>query len=47
MSFSEALIEGYVQFLKQIGHLHGDVIYYYDQNPSGNCFLLQIKAFVI
>ena len=21
--------------------------YYYDQNPSGFCFLLQIKAFVI
>ena len=21
--------------------------YYYDQNPSGLCFLLQIKAFVI
>ena len=21
--------------------------YYYDQNPSGLCFLLQVKAFVI
>ena len=21
--------------------------YYYDQNPSGVCFLLQVKAFVI
>ena len=22
-------------------------VYYYDQNPSGVCFLVQIKAFVI
>ena len=28
-----------------IGHLHDDVIYYYDQNPSGFCFLVQIRAF--
>ena len=30
----------------RIGHLHDGVIYYYDQNPSGYCFLVQIKAFV-
>ena len=30
-----------------MGHLHNDIIYYYDQNPSGFCFLVQITAFVI
>ena len=30
-----------------IGHLHDDIIYYYDQNPSGFSFLMQITAFVI
>ena len=30
-----------------IGHLHDDIIYYYDQNPSGFSFLLQIAAFII
>ena len=29
--------------LKTIGHLHDGVIYYYDQNPSGFCFLVQIQ----
>ena len=28
-----------------IGHLHDGVIYYYDQDPSGFCFLVQIRAF--
>ena len=37
------------KLLLLIGHLHDDIIliYYYDQNPSGFCFLVQIKAFVI
>ena len=30
-----------------IGQLHDDMIYYYDQNPSGFSFLVQITAFVI
>ena len=30
-----------------IGYLHDDIIYYYDQNPSGFSFLAQITAFVI
>ena len=30
-----------------IGHLHDDIIYYYDQNPSGFSFLVPIAAFVI
>ena len=30
-----------------MGHLHDDIIYYYDQNPSGFCFPVQIAAFVI
>ena len=30
-----------------IGHLHDNIIYYYDQNPSGFSFLMQITAFVI
>ena len=30
-----------------IGHLHDDVIYYYDHNSSGFCFFVQIRAFVI
>ena len=30
-----------------MGHLHDDIIYYYDQNPSGFSFLVQITAFVI
>ena len=29
------------------GHLHDDIIYYYDRDPSGFSFLLQITAFVI
>ena len=29
------------------GHLYDDIIYYYDQNPSGFSFLVQIRAFVI
>ena len=29
-----------------IGHLHDGVICYYDQNPLGFCFLVQIRAFV-
>ena len=29
-----------------IGHLHDDIIYYYDQIPSGFSFLFQITAFV-
>ena len=28
-----------------MGHLHDDIIYYYDQNPSGLSFLVQITAF--
>ena len=38
------------KFWIQIGHLLYGVIlpfYYYDQNPSGFCFLVQISAFVI
>ena len=31
----------------RMGHLHDDIIYYYDQNPSGFSFLVQITAFVI
>ena len=30
-----------------MGHLHDDIIYYYDQNPSGFSFLVQITAFVM
>ena len=30
-----------------IGPLHDDVIYYYDNNRSGFCFLVQIRVFVI
>ena len=30
-----------------MGHLHNDIIYYYDQNPSGFFFLVQNTAFVI
>ena len=30
-----------------IGQLLDDMIYYYDQNPSGFSFLVQITAFVI
>ena len=30
-----------------MGHLHVDIIYYYDQNSSGFSFLVQITAFVI
>ena len=30
-----------------MGHLPDDVIYYYDQNPSGFSSLVQITAFVI
>ena len=33
--------------LKTTGHLHDGVIYYYDQNPSGFCFLVRVIAFVI
>ena len=28
-----------------IGHLHDEIIYYHDQNPSGFSFLVQITAF--
>ena len=28
-------------------HLHDDIIYYYDQNPSRFSFLVQITALVI
>ena len=38
------------KFWIQIGHLLDGVIlpfYYYDQNPSSFCFLVQISAFVI
>ena len=31
----------------RMGHLHDDIINYYDQNPSGFSFLVQITAFVI
>ena len=30
-----------------MGHLHDDIIYYYDQNPSGFSFVVQITAFVL
>ena len=30
-----------------MGHLHDDIIYYYDQHPSGFSFLVQITAFVM
>ena len=30
-----------------IGFLHDDIIYYYDQNPSGFSFLVLITAFVM
>ena len=30
-----------------MGHLHDDIIYYYDQNPSGFSFLVQITTFVM
>ena len=30
-----------------MGQLHDDIIYYYDQNPLGFSFLVQITAFVI
>ena len=30
-----------------MGHLHDDIIYNYDQNPSGFSFLVQITAFVM
>ena len=33
--------------LKTTGHLHDGVIYYYEQNPSGFCFLVRVIAFVI
>ena len=29
----------------RMGHLHDDIISYYDQNPSGFSFLVQIMAF--
>ena len=28
-----------------MSHLHDDIIYYYDQNPSGFSFLVQITCF--
>ena len=31
----------------RVGHLPDDIIYYYDQNPSGFSFLVQITAFAI
>ena len=30
-----------------MSHFPDDIIYYYDQNPSGFSFLVQITAFVI
>ena len=29
-----------------MGHLPDDIIYYYDQNPSGFSFLVQVTAFL-
>ena len=29
-----------------MGNLHDVSFYFYDQNPSGFCFVVQIKAFV-
>ena len=31
----------------RMGHLHDDIINYYDQNPSGFSFLVQITAFIV
>ena len=36
-----------LNFFHEMGHLHDDIIYYYDQNPSGFSFLVQITASVI
>ena len=36
----------YLKYFTLIGHLYDDVILYYDQNPSGFCFLVKIRAFV-
>ena len=30
-----------------MGQLHDDIIYFYDQNPLGFSFLVQITAFVV
>ena len=37
-----------VNLYKTIGHLHdGVILLLYDKDPSGFCFLVQIRAFVI
>ena len=39
--------DDYQNFKKQYAICTMTSFYYYDQNPSGFCFLVQIRAFVI
>ena len=39
--------DDYQNFKKQCAICTMTSFYYYDQNPSGFCFLVQIRAFVI